>query len=141
MVELLSFPAGVDFGIRSQCFLFSIHIQVMLSEIGSPNQCSNIKTLLFAIRWSLIPGIFVTFLYFEGNSPLLKMIRTWFVTLRYLWEDLQLNISYRFLMPHLFPDAGNFIKVNCTALKHGYEACYSHTLLSLTNPFGSLTDA
>lgn len=43
-------------------------------------------------------------------------------------------------MPHLFPDAGNFIKVNCTALKHGYEAHDSHTLLQLTNP-GSLTNA
>lgn len=44
-------------------------------------------------------------------------------------------------MPHLFPDAGNFIKVNCSALKHGCEAHYSQTLLQLTNSVGFLTNA
>lgn len=44
-------------------------------------------------------------------------------------------------MPHLFPDAGNFIKVNCSALKHGCEAHYSHTLLQLTNSVSFLTNA
>lgn len=44
-------------------------------------------------------------------------------------------------MPHLFPDAGNFIKVNCGALKHGCEAHYSHILLQLTDPVGFLTNA
>lgn len=70
----------------------------------------------------------------------MQRTRTWHVTFHLLGEDLQLNISYSFLMPHLFPDASNFIKVNCTALKHGYEAHYSQTLLQLTSPVGSFSN-